>query len=1414
MKLNEQAIYRRNIGIYHNNTHKYFGDGQLTERLNQLALYPGNAAARCRANLMLHVLLLVANAADTQAYARHGRQGGHAATGDGPAHSYLRQIRAEQNELPLPLAQWSEITGSICNGKISPAPISSLSAAANVDHKAWVEKAISHQTRRARSADGINHHDRIGRLRAGTDTTAPAANHSLVIEPHGALYYPQENGKVAVDRQNAAMSVFLRDYIINDSAIINPITYLVRGVVSYIALDEKNIHKLAKVLLESVAYYGGGKGESIPDNVAGMVVRRWLHINVLKKTFENFFTELLSIYQDLESVSLLSLGTRLNNVLADFSANISTWDGAADEALFTERLWARAIIPELPVLEYWQETPFNKISMMDFKLGEMQAGLIFARQSGIDINTLTREEAAELGEFIQLQVEAGIAPPQWLMFYQFPALVRFMASQKGDYQETVFYTSAVHDALQYYFKEKERYLEANNPFNELAGAMANYKSRTKLAGEIIDTFCPQVSVSEYLIKITPTCLSSAAQSANKYIPISKFGRDAGAPSATMLFFHPDQVSEVELPDIDNVFIVQNKAITEKFSVVERLLLNSAWSAYFDTNNSYWRGVTVDKYVASIPSVNPKFGFKYCQTRWFRESPNSYVFSAENAKIVMDPDTELFTVNRFNQDVLYALSRNKEGYRIIYISPLENDSSFKLTSAKVSVCLLKTRNLLSSSQDFEQLIDSLVADHAAQLMSKLYDAGYDKHFVHVAKDFFLSLVPFYSCIDGITEDAAEETIFDCAVDIVSLVPVLGQINHLMAKSSTLLFKGLHTAGRSALTMAASRYTLKEIAARSAKLLFFHSLQPASKLVSLNEMIAFAKGAARFIDPGFEIIYFVGKKSFRQVTSVSKHMGKNLPTLKALFERTPYTPSLLQQPARFNAMSFAIEKGTGRRIGVQLLDDQKYRGREVYAMSNLETGILFGPKLFLTKKNHFRAIPVKFSTKVKIIRHQGLGGKGGPRAAKKWGDDSPSAAGHSSASGSSNAAASVVRPESSSFSHVIHPFKAKQWEFNEHGLFADNNVIRAKINDKSASVIYDLSRNVFYLRQDKSKVNTIIEHIPQESYSLNPAGKLEKSNTLALASATFQEQYDGIKALGIDLAWNSSPIKILADFKKPIPRKITSIWVGKNDIPVEIIKNLQNNAAKAKEFPRPYDFKLYLSSDNSDVYFRNMARLNELAKDVVVINLEFTDYYHVFSQTKNYEHYLAAIEGNRGRATNFASACDVLRLDLLNRRGGLYLDADDTLFLPPGLFELKTNPNGLILSTPVYHSALNLKGKYPNSIWGTHANNPTLDSMLEESYQRYMSHKELYMQRPPIEDEVAFAQFSSTLSYVTGPDLFNHVIDQYLPNEKQTREALKLFNLPIVMDRPTYAKLEEYWDLEVCALKNIAQVGNAHTWRHSR
>ncbi|XBS68815.1 hypothetical protein ABK905_19895 [Acerihabitans sp. KWT182] len=375
------------------------------------------------------------------------------------------------------------------------------------------------------------------------------------------------------------MSDFFRNFPLKDIDESNAGSNLVRQAISYLAEDEKHRHDLARTLLNPVAYYGGGEEEAIPDNVAAMVVRRWIHFNWLNDTFENFFIELLCRHQDLGSVTLSSLGTGLKKVLRDYTDDILEEDGAEGNRVFAERLWAWTIVPELPVLAYWQAPPYENFRLVDFDLGEAQAGLIFGRQSGIDISMISFEEAVELGKFVQVQVEENLAPVQWLLFYQLPALAKFIASRNGSYQGFSYYANTVYDALNYYFEEKDRYVEANNPFKVLAVAMANYKSRTTLAEEIVNKSCPSVSASEYLLKITPTCPEPLINHDDDHIPVSYILHRAGGPDPALLYFYPDRPGNVILPNIDDVFVAQNNAIAEKYSVVERLLLSQAWGLF-------------------------------------------------------------------------------------------------------------------------------------------------------------------------------------------------------------------------------------------------------------------------------------------------------------------------------------------------------------------------------------------------------------------------------------------------------------------------------------------------------------------------------------------------------------------------------------------------------------------------------------------------------------------------------------------------------------------------------------------------------------------------------------------------------------------------------------------------------------------
>lgn len=301
--------------------------------------------------------------------------------------------------------------------------------------------------------------------------------------------------------------------------------------------------------------------------------------------------------------------------------------------------------------------------------------------------------------------------------------------------------------------------------------------------------------------------------------------------------------------------------------------------------------------------------------------------------------------------------------------------------------------------------------------------------------------------------------------------------------------------------------------------------------------------------------------------------------------------------------------------------------------------------------------------------------------------------------------------------------------------------------------------------------------------------------------------------------------------PIPRVIHSVWVG-GKIPQahqdRILASLENNATMAKTGREPYEMKLYL---DKAAYASNIDAIVSKAPAVTVLKLEEAPFYKHFQQSKYFGQYMASIEGNGGVASNYSSATDVLRYRLLHHEGGLYMDCDDTLMAPPGSIAIKTTPTGLALDEPVFNGMLGMDMEYNTSIFGSQKGNPTLDAMSEESYRRFLEKRSLYTDPRPRRfseeqlhgksymekhaNEERLYAYMQEISYVTGPNVFNHVIAEKLPEMGQLREAVRLkehtwnVRLPASMRTNITA-----WAETRLPLGQINVMGSANTWDASR
>lgn len=323
------------------------------------------------------------------------------------------------------------------------------------------------------------------------------------------------------------------------------------------------------------------------------------------------------------------------------------------------------------------------------------------------------------------------------------------------------------------------------------------------------------------------------------------------------------------------------------------------------------------------------------------------------------------------------------------------------------------------------------------------------------------------------------------------------------------------------------------------------------------------------------------------------------------------------------------------------------------------------------------------------------------------------------------------------------------------------------------------------------------------------------------ATDAQRTTTLRALGIDL---EVPIDY-APYEQlqctPIPRLISSVWLGDSVLHGEFLEALVHNTRVA--LISGYRYQILLSQNAPQVFQRNMQLLRARAVGAQLLPLETQGFFRAFTQSAYYPQYLAAIAGNGGRGRNLASACDILRYRLLKHYGGLYLDADDRLldassgqFSPPlANLTLETTEDGLLLSPPVSNDQLGMYVKFNSSMIGSHPDNPTLDAISEEILRRYGLEPNFYNSRPdPRQAPLLFRAYARRLSQLTGPAVLNDVVDQQLPRLKELREICHLLMSPVYDIHATlnlrlfHAVLQQHVPLD-----RVARIGREHSWAHT-
>ena len=384
----------------------------------------------------------------------------------------------------------------------------------------------------------------------------------------------------------------------------------------------------------------------------------------------------------------------------------------------------------------------------------------------------------------------------------------------------------------------------------------------------------------------------------------------------------------------------------------------------------------------------------------------------------------------------------------------------------------------------------------------------------------------------------------------------------------------------------------------------------------------------------------------------------------------------------------------------------------------------------------------------------------------------------------------------------------------------DLLQGQVDTYLTPLSWDVETNTFVPRSGLNDVQ--LRHLAAPSQ-----GRAMVDLSPPLPIATQAQRQATLLALGVDLRLPVDLSALEVEGATPIPKKISCVWVGGKLIPPEIFQNLGANAAIVDG--SSYEYRLYLTQADPQLHARNLELLARHAPGLKVIALEQDPLYTAFANSKYFAQYQAALDGNGGMATNYASACDVLRYRILHAEGGLYMDVDDNLLRPGQRAELDgvkfglpaihldevallATPDGLVLSPPVSSELMGMSHQYNNSFLGSHPGNPTLDAVSEEIHARYQTSQDFYASRPDRDaDPQAFGIYARRLSYLTGPRVLNDIAQARLPNLKFLAQLRNFVVCPtlnghLIVEKPEIGNAFRKW----LPLDSIALVRGSLSW----
>ncbi|XP_051155673.1 uncharacterized protein LOC127278155 [Leptopilina boulardi] len=617
---------------------------------------------------------------------------------------------------------------------------------------------------------------------------------------------------------------------------------VVNTLIEYLTIaknETRSKHFLLSTILKGTDLYGGEKGEKLDKKYVNETFKYFIN-GVLFPNYSNINLYLAEMIQNSDNLNYSIFKKTVYNHLLQHHFNweycsqknyTSTLPQLTIKKIFDEYIWS--IFPQ----------PEEDMSIMDVKYMYSMVGLNILRSTSLDEPNLSFSEYILISRELDLQHIDNETYKIVLQYYSTAALFFYASKGKG-INKINLNDEFWRQAYKILFTEIDikmneivsKEIENSLPY-KLERQINITKTRTMIAREILLLYCfPSVHgvYIETLVYLYKTLYLWTLKSVLQ--------RDCKTS---------------HFPDLNNVFFKQFPKIEKLYKEIIR---NSISNVLID--GGLLEKMNPNVTVNSAKLIFPMKCYDDCNIDLKINEDIHVIFA-----IIKNKKKEYYAIRQV-KDELTLITRN--GNEKEFLSAITNPKYLKLVKS-VKENLLEQSTYKYKNENYKFFVERI-----ANMKTKLFITNMTKEYYEKTLDEKISnivkiFIPLYNCIESSIAGDISGATLSCSLDILSFMPIIG----LFASTS---FKIVNSVGGSIV----KNIYIANAVAKTAEIVTKMSLTAALKAITKDSVITIAKqiltkefskaltiASLRTLDPGFELLYSMGRFSFKMLGKLVKN-----------------------------------------------------------------------------------------------------------------------------------------------------------------------------------------------------------------------------------------------------------------------------------------------------------------------------------------------------------------------------------------------------------------------------------------------------------------------------------------------------------------------------------------------------------------